>query len=127
MGSVIVCYQFARSFALEGQFGAAINDDKMGGVAVEVDKMTGVFVRIGGSNNYNGVRLYLLAGRTTTELKTDPVGSGETEFEGSAWGIGAEEFSRSIKNMAYVFEYTRLYDDDDAEITGISLGVRYNF
>jgi hypothetical protein len=126
-GSLKIGYQFAKSFALEGYYGTGISDDSVNGTTVEVDKETAVFLRIGGNSSYNGVRLYLLAGQTKTELKTDPANSGDTEFKGGAWGIGAEEFSRKIKNMAYVFEYIRYYSGSDADITGISLGLRYNF
>lgn len=126
-GTVKVGYQFARSFALEAQYGSGISDDDIDGTTVDVDKQMALFLRIGGSSSYNGVRLYLLAGHSRTELATEPAGGDDNEFAGTAWGIGAEEFSKSIKNMAYVFEYIRYYDDSDAEITGISLGVRYNF
>lgn len=127
IGTIKLGYQFAKSFALEGQYGSGVSDDKTNGTTVEVDKLTAVYLRIGGNSSYNGVRLYLLAGKSKTELKTQPQSSGDTEFEGTAWGIGAEEFSQRVKNMAYVFEYIRLYDDSDAEITGLSLGLRYNF
>lgn len=126
-GAVKIGYQFAKSFALEGQYGTGISDDSINSTTVEVDKYSALFLRIGGNSTYNGIRLYLLAGQTKTELKTDPANSGDTEFKGGAWGIGAEEFSKSIKNMAYVFEYIRYYSRSDADITGISLGLRYNF
>ena len=51
----------------------------------------------------------------------------EGSIEGTAWGIGAEEFSKSVRNMAYVLEYLQYADEKDTKIMGLSLGVRYNF
>lgn len=127
VGAVKVGYQFAKSFALEGQYGSGIADDNSKGTTVEVDKLTAFYLRIGGNSAYNGVRMYLLAGRAKTSLKTQPVSGSDQDYEGTAWGVGAEEFSQSIPNMAYVFEYIRFYDENDTEITGLSLGLRYNF
>ena len=121
-------YRFSESISLEGQYGTNANDDDFGGGKVEIDKLSAIFLRFGGQSSYNGVRSYLLIGTSETEVKYSNVATpGETKFEGTAWGIGLEEFSDSVKNMAYVLEYVEYADDKGTEVTGFTLGVRYNF
>lgn len=128
VGTVRLGYQLARGLALEGHYGTGANSEDFGAGKIEVDNVTGLFVRLGGQSSYNGVRLYLLAGRTKVKIKYKDVAvAGEDTFDGNAWGIGAEEYSRSVKNMAYVLEYVHYNDAHDANISGITLGVRYDF
>lgn len=121
-------YRFAEALALELQYGSNASDDSYAGGDVEIDKLTAVLLRMGGTTSYNGVRAYLLLGTSKTKVKYSNVASpGPDEFEGTAWGIGLEEFSQRVRNMAYVLEYVRYADDKDTKVTGISLGIRYNF
>lgn len=121
-------YRFAEALALEAQYGINASDDSYAGGDIEIDKLTALLLRMGGTTSYNGVRAYLLLGTSATEIKyTNVATPGETEFKGTTWGIGLEEFSQSVSNMAYVLEYVRYADDKDTKVTGISLGVRYNF
>lgn len=121
-------YRFSEGLALEGQYGSNANDDSLAGGKVEIDKLTAIFLRLGGQSSYNGVRAYLLIGTSETEVKYSNVASPPaTKLEGTAWGIGLEEFSDSVKNMAYVLEYIEYGEDKGVDVTGISLGVRYNF
>ena len=121
-------YRFAESLAVEAMYGSSANDDSLDGGKVEIDKMTAIFIRMGGQSTYNGVRSYLLLGTSTTEVKYSNVPTpGETKLEGTAWGIGLEESSQSVRNMSYVLEYVQFADDKDTKVTGISLGVRYTF
>ena len=121
-------YQFAKEFALEAQFASGAKDDDFGDGKLEVDKMSALFLRIGGQTTYNDVRLYLLVGRSKTEVKyKDGAVEVKDKFEGNAWGIGAEEYSKAVKNMAYVLEYVRYNPDSDEKVTGITLGLRYDF
>lgn len=121
-------YRFAEALALEVQYGINASDDSYAGGDIEIDKLTAILLRMGGQTSYNGVRAYLLLGTSTTEVKYNNVATpGETEFEGTAWGIGLEEFSQSFRDMAYVLEYVQYADEKDTKVTGISLGIRFNF
>jgi opacity protein-like surface antigen len=74
------------------------------------------------------VRLYLLVGYSQTEIKIDdapPVD--DDKYDGFAWGVGAEEFLQSVKNLAFVAEYIRYYDRQEIGIDAITLGFRYKF
>ena len=122
-------YRLSEGLAVELQYGTNGSDDNFNGGKVEIDKLTAVFLRLGGQSTYNGVRMYLLLGTSKTEVKYSGVSPApaDTEFEGTAWGLGLEETSQSVRNMSYVLEYVRYADDKDTKVTGIGLGVRYNF
>lgn len=121
-------YRFSESMSLEGQYGTNASDDDFGGGKVEIDKLSAIFLRIGGQSTYNGVRSYLLIGKSETEVKyTNVATPGASKLEGTAWGIGLEEYSESVKNMAYVLEYVEYADDKGTDVIGFTLGVRYNF
>jgi hypothetical protein len=120
-------YQVSQEISLEAQLGKAGSDDKLGNGSLQVDNVTSLFVRIGGQSSYNDVKLYLLVGRTKAEL----IYSGTTvdvdkKYQTNLWGIGAEENSRSVKNMAYILEYVQHNDVKDVSISAITLGLRYN-
>jgi len=121
-------YRFSQDYALEAQYGTHSKEDDFGTGKLKADKLSALFLRIGGQTNYNDVRLYLLVGRSKTEVTyKDGVTKASDKFEANAWGIGAEEYSKAVKNMAYVLEYIRYNSDSDNKVTGISLGLRYDF
>ena len=120
-------YRLSEGLAVEYQYGANASDDSVAGGKLEIDKLSALLLRLGGQSTYNGVRMYLLLGTSTTEVKYSSGASGETKFEGTTWGFGLEESSQSVRNMSYVLEYVRYADDKDTKVTGISLGVRYLF
>lgn len=121
-------YQVSNQLAVEVQFANSAKEDDINNLDLDVDKFNGIYVRYAGESAYNGVTLYFIAGSSKTKLKwtRDGVSDSET-FEDFSYGIGAEEHSNSIKNMLYTFEYIKYYDSNDLDLSGISLGVRYNF
>jgi len=126
--SLRIGYQFAEGLALEAQMGTSGSEDNLGDGKLKVDNTSALFLRMGGSASYNDVKLYLLVGRAKAKFKYD--GSSVTvddKYQANLWGIGAEENSRSIKNMAYVLEYMKTNENKGISITGITLGLRYNF
>jgi len=126
--TVKVGYQLTDGLAAEIQYGSNARDDGLAGGDVEIDKLTAFMLRLGGQTTYNGVRMYLLLGTSKTEVKyTGVTTPGETKLEGTTWGIGLEESSHSVRNMAWILEYIRYADDKDTKVTGIGLGVKYNF
>jgi len=121
-------YQITNQLAVEAQLANSAKEDDINNLDVDVDKFTGLYVRYSGDSDYNGVTMYFIAGSSTTKLKWTRNGISDSEtFEDFSYGIGAEERSGSIQNMLYTFEYIKYYDSNDLDLSGISLGVRYNF
>ena len=118
----------SHNFAIEATYAGAVNDDAVNNLKLEVDQQTSLHIRYQGASSYNGLTLYLLLGQSWTTIKTSgPNAVPEEDYKDLSWGIGAEDFSRSVKNLYYSFQYTRYYENDDLTISGISLGLRYNF
>ncbi|NOZ55035.1 MAG: porin family protein [Gammaproteobacteria bacterium] len=121
-------YQLSNQLAIEAQFAKSAKEDDLNNLDVDVDEFNGYYVRYSGDSAYNGVTLYFIAGVSTTKLKWTRDGNSNSEtFEDFSYGIGAEEHSEAIKNMVYTFEYMKYYDSNDLDVSGISLGIRYNF
>jgi hypothetical protein len=118
----------ARGFGIEASYATPMNDDGINQLNLDIEQQTSLHVRYQGSQSYNGVTLYLLLGQTWTTVSTSgPNAIPDEDFKDLSWGIGAEDYSRSVKNLFYSFQYTRYFEDDDLTMSGISLGLRYNF
>lgn len=118
----------SHNFAIEASYAGAVNDDAVNSLKLEVDQQTSLHIRYQGASSYNGLTVFLLLGQSWTTLKTSgPYAVPKEDYKDLSWGIGAEDFSRSVKNLYYSFQYTRYYENDDLTISGISLGLRYNF
>jgi len=121
-------YQFADAIAIEAQMGKSGSDDSIGDGKLKVDNVSSLMLRFGGTSSYNDVKLYLLAGQTKAKLKYDGTAVViDDKYQANFWGVGAEENSRAIKNMAYVLEYLQHSKYHGTSITAITLGLRYNF
>jgi opacity protein-like surface antigen len=128
VGILKLGYELANTFALELQYGAGFDDDELNDQMYEVDALGAAFLRISSGGSFSDVRLYLLVGYAQTELKIDDVAPTDNDkYDGFAWGIGAEEFLKSVKDLAFVAEYLRYYDRDEVNIDAITLGFRYKF
>jgi len=121
-------YQFADAIAIEAQMGKSGSDDSIGDGKLKVDSVSSLMFRFGGTSSYNGVKLYLLVGQTKAKLKYDGTTINiDDKYDANFWGVGAEENSRAIKNMAYVLEYAQHGKNHGTSINVITLGLRYNF
>ena len=129
VGALKLGYEFADNFGLEIQYGVGIDDDKNDlDQKIEVSQQGAAFLRISSGSAYNNVRLYLLAGYSQTEVSVDGADpTDDNKYDGFAWGVGAEEFLQSVKNLAFVAEYYRYYDRQEVTIDAVSLGFRYKF
>ncbi|WP_455220660.1 outer membrane beta-barrel protein [Kaarinaea lacus] len=128
IGALKLGYQLTDNFGLEVQYGAGFDSDELNDQEYKVDSLGAAFIRISSSGSYSDVRLYLLVGYSQAELKIDditPIDNGK--YDGFAYGIGAEEFLKSAKNLAFAAEYVRYYDRDTVTIDAITLGFRYRF
>lgn len=128
IGAMKLGYAFADNFALEVQYGAGFDDDDLNNQKYEVDTLGAAFFRISSGSSYSNLRLYLLLGYSQTELSVNDVApTDDDKYDGFAYGIGAEEFLKSVKNLAFVAEFLRYYDRDEVSIDAITLGFRYKF
>jgi outer membrane immunogenic protein len=117
-----------QTTSIEVMYASGIESDKVNNLTFEIDEIVGAYVRFHSTTRGRGTHVYLIFGQSFTTISTSgsSVFNGE-EFEDFSWGIGAEEQSQAFSDLIYTLEYTRYYDDDALEITGISLGVKYEF
>jgi len=129
VGALKLGYEFADNFALEIQYGMGMDDDNNSlDQKIKVDSQAAAFLRVGSGSAYNNVRVYLLAGYSQTELSVDGANPTDADkYDGFAWGVGAEEFLKSVPKLAFVAEYYRFYNRSEVTIDAISLGFRYKF
>ena len=117
-----------QNVAVEVVYASGIEDDKVNALTLEVTEILAAYLRFHSTMYGRGTHIYLLAGQANTTITTKFSGVEDEEgFKDFSWAIGAEEESKAIKNFFYTFEYNRYYDDDNLNITGISLGVKYGF
>ena len=117
-----------KTMSIEAVYASAAGGDKVNGLEVEIDEILAAYVRFYSSMKGGGTHISLFVGQANTTLVTSGSGSvGSEDFQDLSWGIGAEEESKAIKNLFYILEYPRYYDDDDLTVSGTSLGVKYNF
>lgn len=117
-----------KNVAVEVVYASGIEDDKVNALTLEVNEIVGAYFRFHSTMYGRGTHVYLLAGQAYTTITTTINNvENEEDFEDFSWAIGAEEESRAIKKFYYTFEYNRYYDDDSLNVTGISLGIKYEF
>lgn len=114
-------YYIQDKIAIELQY-ADSGDDTVNGQTLQLEEMFGYFLRLD-SDVQNRVRIYVLAGQVRTTIKT-----AETrEFKDIAYGIGAEEQLQSFRNAYITVEYGKFLSAEGADLTELSLGIRFDF
>ncbi|MDX1693386.1 MAG: porin family protein [Ketobacteraceae bacterium] len=113
--------QFNENLSGELRVGVGVSDDEVLGFNVEIDKYFGGYVR--GSVPLNdGIMPYIIVGITDVDIDTD---AGSDSDEDLSYGIGLDF---KIDNQLMLnLEYMNMYDDDDVEITGLSIGAAATF
>ena len=121
-------YRFNEYFSAEGRIGFGVSDDDLEGLLdIEVDSILGVYGKFGiptGTSFYP----YAILGysRVEIELSSSLIGGSESDSDNDlSYGIGAD-FSIS-DNFSLNAEYMVWYDDDDIELSGLSIGAIYKF
>jgi len=128
IGEMKLGYEFTPNFAIEVQYGAGTDKDKLDSQEYEVNSLGAAFLRFSSSGSFSDVRLYLLLGYSQIDMQVTTGGVAVSDtYEGFSYGVGAEEFLKSVPNLAFVAEYVRYYDRDELNIDAITLGVRYKF
>jgi len=120
-------YNITKNFAIEGQYGSSFKDDSDQGVTVDLKQAMGAYIRWG-SDRHNNVRIYVLLGQSRSKVDwKGPTTQGSDTLDGFSWAVGAEERSQKVKSMSYTAEYTSFYRKSGQEISGLSIGLRFEF
>ena len=125
-GKIKLGYNITKNWAVEGQYGTSFKDDTDQGVTLELKQVMGAYVRWG-SDMHNNVRLYILLGQGRSVVEYTGSEKHEDTLDGFSWAIGAEERSSTFKTMSYTVEYTSYYHKSGQDVSGLSLGLRFDF
>jgi outer membrane immunogenic protein len=113
-----------ENISIEGRLGFGLEDDEVDvgpfDVEIEVDKVYGIYgvFHTSGSDDTN---VYGVLGFTKGELEATALGATfEGDDSGLSYGIGANFRGFNIEYMSYL-------DEDDYDVTAISLGYRRMF
>ena len=82
------------------------------------------------SKTIDGFGLDISLGYAITDMTvTVPVETynGEDSYSGFSWGIAFHQEISYVENTQLRFGYQSLYKDDDITISGVSLGLTYQF
>jgi hypothetical protein len=120
-------YQYNENLSFEVHYGTGVKDDTDTNLNVEFKDTYGGYLRWG-SGIHNNVRVYILLGQARTTINwSGSTNSGEEELDDFSWAVGAEERSKRVRNMFYTAEYASFYHKGDQDVTGISLGLRFEY
>jgi len=112
-----------KNWAIEGRFGAGVNEDSNGFISAKIKSYYGAFVR-GSLPAGDAVNFYGILGYGTGEAEASGFGFTASASESSeAYGIGAELNFGSTKAHHLGAEWARYFKDTNA----ISLIYRFNF
>lgn len=122
--------QFTKNFALEARIGTGISDDSLDvfgtSVKVEVDSFYGIYGKgiLPLNDNFS---VYGLAGYTKGELTASAPGVGSFSESDSdfSFGVGCDYFF--AENVAFNFEYARLFSGSDYTVNAPSMGITLKF
>lgn len=117
-------FNYSDKLAFELVYGGELQDDVLNNQSIDVKRMLGLYARYN-TPFTNNLRIYIFAGKTQITL-TDSMLS-ENEFTDVTYGIGAEEGVPWQKDTLYVLELTQYVKDGANKITGITLGLRFDF
>ncbi len=110
------------ALAIEGRYGASIDDDTVNGIDFDIDRIAGVYALYHfhfGENESSSI--YGLFGYTEVDVKGDaPGGSISEKEEDVSYGIGLE-----IKG--FNLEFSQVIDTSDLDVTAVSFGYNYYF
>jgi opacity protein-like surface antigen len=119
-------YQFSH-YAFELHYGKGVSDDEDNQLKVAIDNQAALYFRVNYDINPRA-RIYLMAGAARTDINvTGPLGTGPEQYSDFSYAFGIEDYFPGVKHMRILLEYASMYEDQNLDIAGLSLGVRYNF
>lgn len=125
MGRVKAGFDYSDKLAFEFVYGTELQDDVLNNQSIDVEMMLGLYARYNTPFN-NNMRIYLFAGKTQITLTESDV-LPKNEFTDVTYGIGVEEVVPWQRDTLYVLELTQYVKEGANKITGITLGLRFNF
>ncbi|WP_417566640.1 porin family protein [Marinobacter sp.] len=110
---------------IEARGGFGVDDDRIGGVDYSLDNFFGGYATFNLVNE-SPITPYAVLGFTRVEIQADsPFGTVTEDESDVSYGIGMNmEFA---PNLSGNLEYMRYYEDSDAEIDGLGVGIQFNF
>lgn len=119
-------YEFSK-YAVELQYAAGASEDAVNQLTVEVDQQIGAYFRVNYGLNPKA-KIYLSLGVAQTSINRTLSGVTESDdYQDLSYNIGIEDYYPWVRDLRIVLEYSEYYKDNDLEIKGLSLGIRYNF
>lgn len=110
---------------IEARGGFGVDDETVGPVDYSVDNFFGGYATFNLANE-SPITPYAVLGFTRVELQADsPFGTSTEDESDVSYGLGLNmEFARNLSGNV---EYMRYYEDSDAEIDGLGVGIQLNF
>jgi hypothetical protein len=110
---------------IEARGGFGVDDETVGLVDYSVDNFFGGYATFNLANE-SPITPYAVLGFTRVELQADsPLGTSTEDESDVSYGLGLNmEFA---PNLSGNLEYMRYYEDSDAEIDGLGVGIQLNF
>ena len=102
-----------------------MDDDRIGGVDYSLDNFFGGYATFNLANE-SPITPYAILGFTRVEIEASSFLGTATEDETDvSYGIGINmEFA---PNLSGNLEYMRYYEDSNAEVDGLGVGIQFNF
>ncbi len=118
-------YQLNQNVAIEGRLGLATDDDTINGVNIDIKDMYGIYLKAGMPTQV-GLYPYVLLGMTHAKVEArGRFVSASDSGSDISYGFGADYWFTS--QVSAGLEFTQYYDKDDAEVSGLTLGLNFKF
>ena len=110
---------------IEARGGFGVDDDRIGGVDYSLDNFFGGYATFNLANE-SPITPYAILGFTRVEIEASSfLGTATADETDVSYGIGMNmEFA---PNLSGNLEYMRYYEDSNAEVDGLGVGIQFNF
>ncbi len=118
-----------NNIAFEAQYLIANNTDNIYSMEFDLEQSKALYV-VMQSDTTQGFRLDVSMGYAINDLTlTGPENTynGSDEYSGFSWGISIQQEIPFIKNTQVRLAYQSLFKNSDIDISGIALGLTYQF
>nr|WP_193988862.1 outer membrane beta-barrel protein [Lelliottia steviae] len=118
-----------KNMAFEAQYLVSSNDDDIYNINFDIDKSVGLYF-VMQSNIVNGFGLDVSLGYAKTQMKVTSTSQelpSDYDYDGFAWGVAIHQEVPYIKNTHVRLAYQSLFEGDDVDISGVTLGFTYQF
>lgn len=118
-----------NQIAFEAQYLISNNSDNIYRMEFDLEKSVGLFTVLQ-SETMSGFRFDVSLGYAMNELTVsgpENTYNSKDEYNGFAWGVSIQQELPFFDKAQVRLGYQSLYKDSDLEITGISLGLTYQF